>query len=497
MEIQYDVGIVGYGACSAVLVNLLASCGLSVAVFEKEADIMVIPRAAHFDDETVRSFQALGVAEELASTFTTSASYGIFNALDQRVWGSSEFSHQPTDQGWLSDYFIYQPDVERFLRNKAEVLGVVAKLQCEVVDFVDRGDHVCLTYRDLIEAEAVATHQVAVRYLIGADGAGSFVRKKLGIEMEKLAESQRWMVVDVQVREGVEVDLSDHCWTKIGRDETITYVPMPKEMKRFEISLRPEQTEAEVSSDEAVRDFLGRWFNDGEYDLLRANVYHFHSMVAKSWSIGRVLIAGDAAHLNPPFLGQGVCAAIRDAVNLSWKLARVIKDGAPPALLDTYETERSPHAYAIVNIAGQIGAMISWMASATPEQLAQIKDQEYGGIRPPLGQGLHDPETPQAGILSPQPRLSDGQLLDAYVGYQFALVGDPVLLGEVSPSTAAALDNLKVVRVADNCESVARALAALGGRAMLVRPDRYLVGVASTAAELDAIVASLSIQLNG
>lgn len=497
MNTQYDVGVVGYGACSAVLVNLLAACGLSVVVFDKEADVLSIPRAGHFDDETVRTFQALGAADELAATFSTSASYGIFNALDQRVWGSKEFSHTPTDQGWLSDYFIFQPDVERYLRNKAAANGVVAKLGCQVIDFDDRGDKVLVTFKDLAEAEGAAAGSLSVRYLVGADGASSFVRKKLGIEMEKLADSQRWMVVDVKVREGVNVELSEHCWTKVGQEETITYVPMPKDMKRFEISLRPEQTEEEVSSNKAVKEFLARWFKDGEYDVLRANVYHFHSMVAKSWGQGRIFIAGDAAHLNPPFLGQGVCTAIRDAVNLSWKLARVVQGDASPKLLDTYQSERRPHAYAFVNISGQIGIQIAWMGNASAEQMALMKDVEYASIRPALGPGLHDANSPNAGILSPQPRLADGTRLDDRVGYQFALVGDPEIVHGVSSSTSTMLDKLRIVRVADMGEDLSQALAKLDARVMLIRPDRYLAGVANTSAEVDSLVSQIAAVLGG
>ena len=366
MTLQYDVGVVGYGACSAVLVNLLAESGLSVVVFEKEADVLAIPRAAHFDDETVRTFQVLGAADDLSASFSTSAAYGIYNSLNQRVWGADEVSNLPTDQGWLSDYFFFQPDFEHYLRDKAAKRGVVAKISCEVTDFAEEADTVLISYKNLQNQNEHAD-QVSVKYLVGADGANSFVRKRLGSEMEKLAESQRWLIVDIRLHDGVDATLSSDCWTKVDKDETITFVPMPNNMKRFEYALAADQNEADVCSDEAVAQFLAKWFERGSYDVLRANVYHFHSQVAKSWRQGRVFLAGDAAHLTPPFLGQGVCTAIRDAMNIAWKLARVLKGESPAALLESYETERRPHAYTFVYIAGMVGEKIRWLASATPE----------------------------------------------------------------------------------------------------------------------------------
>ncbi|HEY0685612.1 MAG TPA: bifunctional 3-(3-hydroxy-phenyl)propionate/3-hydroxycinnamic acid hydroxylase [Steroidobacter sp.] len=491
----YDVAVVGYGACSAVLVNLLLARGLSVIVFDKEAGVLEIPRAAHMDDETLRTFQTLGAADDLAPTFTTSADYGIYNALDQRVWGFTQVDPKPTDQGWLSDYWFFQPDVEHYLRAKASRAGITAKLHCEVTQLAQRQQDVLITYRDL-RRSSEQTQQVAARYVVGADGARSFVRKQAAMEMESLAPSQRWMIVDIRVHDGVAKNLSRDCWTKVTPEETITFVPMPKNMQRFEFSMKEGLTESDVKSRQSIEAFISKWFKPGDYDVLRADVYHFHSLVAKTWRKGRVLIAGDAAHLMPPFLGQGVCSAIRDALNLAWKLARVVHGESSEALLDTYGSERRPHSYTLVKIAGEVGNNLKWMANATPEELAAMPRHDYAQARPPLGPGVYASPGRAGGTLAPQPLLADGRLLDYRVGYNFALVGDPALIAGLSAKTAAALERLATVLVPDDSPAVHDALTKLGGAVMLVRPDRYLVGVADSVSEIDAVVARLTDSLH-
>lgn len=495
MPQQYDVGVIGYGACGAVLVNLLLERGLSVIVFDKEAGVLEIPRAAHFDDETVRTFQAVGAADDLSEGFATSRDYGIYNALDQRVMGFAKINPEPTDQGWLSDYFFFQPAFEHYLRDKALKSGVTEKIHCETVNLKETVDGVEISYKDASGADA---QQALARYVVGADGARSFVRKYLGGKMEQLAKSQRWMIVDIRIHEGVEIDLSSEAWTKVTPEETITFVPMPGNMQRFEFSMDEGLEESAVKSPESVAAFIAKWFRPGDYDILRADVYHFHSLVATGWRKGRVLLAGDAAHLMPPFLGQGVCSAIRDALNLAWKLARVIKGESTEELLDTYESERRPHVYTYVKIAGGVGDRLQWMAKATPEELASMDREDYKHmqVRPLLGPGLHSATAKAGGALAPQPRLADGTLLDYKLGYNFGLVGDPELISNLPDKTVAILKALGTVFVPDDSDTVRDALARIGGAVMLIRPDRYLVGLAGSVTEIEDMAADLTVSMN-
>ncbi|ATE65494.1 bifunctional 3-(3-hydroxy-phenyl)propionate/3-hydroxycinnamic acid hydroxylase [Rhizorhabdus dicambivorans] len=491
MSQKFDVGVIGYGACGGVLVDLLLRSGLSVIVFDKWPDVLEIPRAAHIDDEIMRTFRDLGIVDDLPGTVIPSSDYSIYNALDQRVTGFAAIDPEPTDQGWLSDYFFVQPEIEHYLRAKARRNGATLKLGCEVVGLEEGRDGVVIDFRDAESGGDAPVEQVTVGYVVGADGANSFARQHIGSAWEQLAPSQRWMIVDIHVHDGVELDLSREAWTKVTAEETITYVPMPKNMQRFEFSMSEDRSDTEVKSDTAIADFVGKWFKPGDYEVLRAHVYHFHSRVAENWRKGRILLAGDAVHLAPPFLGQGVCSAIRDATNLAWKLARVVKGTSPDAILDSYQSERWPHAHMLVRIAGDVGEKLQWMATATEEELAAMKRQDYehAQARPLMGPGLHPPFARAGGRLSPQPRLADGRLLDDHVGYRFALVGDPALIEELSPLTRASLEALDAVILADATDTVRDALTPLGGAAMLVRPDRYLVGVADSASEIDAIIA--------
>ena len=253
----------------------------------------------------------------------------------------------------------------------------------------ERQGDVLITYRGAGASDDAPPTEASVRYVVGADGARSFVRKQLGLEMEELATRQRWMIVDIQVHEGVEGNLATDCWTRVNAEETVTFVPMPQNVKRFEFSMDETLSDSDVKSIESIEDFIGRWFKPSDYDILRADVYHFYSLVAHSWRKGRSFVAGDAAHLTPPFLGQGVCAAIRDAMNLAWKLSRVVKGSSPDALLDTYETERRPHAWTLVKIAGEVGENLLWMARASEEELAAMAQHDYVQARPPLGPGVY------------------------------------------------------------------------------------------------------------
>lgn len=494
MTDRYDVGIIGYGACAAVLVELLLQKGVNVVVFDKWPDVLGIPRAAHADDETMRNFQAVGVIDDIPDAIEASNNYYVYNAMDEVVGGFTEMTRDRTPQGYLSDYFFFQPDVERYLRKKAAERGAAIKLNCEVTNVEEVADGVRISFKDGNSASPDRVRHVVVDYAVGADGANSFVRDLLGFEMEQLAEPQRWMICDIQLHEGLGADLSKDSWTKVTAEETITFVPMAKNMKRFEFSIPDDVDEKEVGSLEAIERFIAKWFAREDYDLLRAHIYHFHSLVAYQWRKGRVLIAGDAAHRAPPFLGQGVCTAIRDAVNLAWKLERVVHGRSSDALLDSYFADRYPHAHALTRIAGEIGDNLKWMATATQEELAAMKGQQFDHTqaRPHVGGGLHMATAIAGGELSPQPVLADGRLLDYHVGYNFALVGDPAVLSGLSASTMALLRDLDAVVVADDSKAVMDAIGGLGGSVMFLRPDRYLLGICSSASEVDDMVRKLT-----
>ncbi|WP_327751856.1 bifunctional 3-(3-hydroxy-phenyl)propionate/3-hydroxycinnamic acid hydroxylase [Sphingobium sp. SJ10-10] len=496
----FDVAVIGYGASGAVLADLLLSSGLSVVIFDRWPNVLEIPRAAHIDDETMRTFQMLSIPEAMPDSVIPTADYAIYDALDRRIGGYPGLESEPTDQGWLSDYYFVQPAIEHYLRKRATENGAMQKLGCQVVDLEEHQDKVLVSYIRSGASEKSATEQVLARYVVGCDGSNSFVCKHLDIGVDQLADSQRWMIVDIRVNEGVPVDINREAWTKVTQKETLTYVPMPQHMHRFEFALTEDMKEEDVKTPAAVADFVSKWFAPGDYEVLRAHVYHFHSRVAQRWRVGRVFLAGDSAHTMPPFLGQGVCSAIRDSLNLGWKLARVLKGSAPEALLESYESERHPNAYNYVKMAGAVGDRLRWMATATAEELATLERQDFGDaqvvhVRLGLGAGMHEPAARGGGRLSPQPFLADGRRLDDAVGYNFALVGDPALISQLSSEVRSSLEAIGAVLVPDGSQAVVSAISAIGGSVMLIRPDRYLVGVAESVEGIEEMVRGLATRL--
>jgi 3-(3-hydroxy-phenyl)propionate hydroxylase len=211
-------------------------------------------------------------------------------------------------------------------------------------------------------------------------------------------------------------------------------------------------------------------------------VYTFHSVIATGWRKGRLLLAGDAAHQTPPFLGQGMCAGIRDVDNLAWKLALVIRGRAPDSLLDTYETEREPHVREFIALAVKLGDVIQ----TTDPAVAAERDRGFQSGAPEifefpapgLGPGLHTGAGAPAGQPFPQPELADGRLLDDVIGVNFALLAKRSLLDGADAATRARLDRTATALVDDTSPAVAAWLEQHGTSAVLLRPDRYIVGTA-------------------
>jgi len=486
---RYDVAIVGYGPTGVVLANLLGAAGLRVAVFEREAEILELPRAVAFDGEVMRVFQTLGVADALLSAARPSAGMRYLSASRQTLV-VREASRGEGPQGWAIHYLFHQPSLERILRDGvARYRNVDVCLQHEVRDVTDGAHVASLAVEDLASG---AVRRVEAAYVVGCDGARSLVRRAIGGPLEDLGLHQPWLVVDFVLER--DVDLPATTVQYCEPERPTTYVNVIGKRRRWEIMLMPGDDPETIARPESMWALVRRWLAPGDARIERSAVYTFHSLLASRWRAGRLLIAGDAAHQTPPFLGQGMCAGIRDAANLAWKLALVLRGAAAERLLSTYESERLPHVRTFIELAVRMGDIIQ----TTDPAVAAERDRRLaaGGAPellvypdPQLGPGIHDDAPPPVGVICPQPRLDDGRRLDDAVGSRFAVIGDASTLAAAAPSTRARWDAIETAVIDRPPTALAGWLAQHDARAVVVRPDRYVLGLARTGSDLDRLTA--------
>ncbi|WP_213953701.1 bifunctional 3-(3-hydroxy-phenyl)propionate/3-hydroxycinnamic acid hydroxylase [Variovorax sp. dw_954] len=481
---SYDVAIVGLGPAGATLANLLALRGLSVLALDREADIYRLPRAIHFDGECMRVFQTVGIADEMAPHLVVAPGMRFLDGCGRLLidW------QRPTEigpQGWHASYRFHQPFLEETLRSKLAAQACVdIRLRHEVFAVEPAEDHVDLRLEDTSSGKLLRTR---ARYVVGCDGARSTVRRFMGTELQDLKSHERWLVVDLLLHQD-KPELGEHSIQYCDPTRPATYVRGVGNRRRWELMLLPGEDAAAMCRPEVVWQLLQRWITPAEATLERPAAYTFHSVVAQGWRKGRLLIAGDAAHQTPPFMGQGMCAGIRDASNLAWKLADVISGAAPDELLDTYESERSPHVREFIETAVRLGRVIQ----TTDVQAAKQRDadmlarpQNFATPQPRLGPGAHD-GTPEAGRIGEQPAMADGTRLDDRVGYGHALIVDPAWVSDAQRIAGAI-----PVLPADSL-SMRLWLERLGARAVLLRPDRYVASTAVDRADLPRMVLGVS-----
>jgi 3-(3-hydroxy-phenyl)propionate hydroxylase len=477
-----DVAIVGNGPVGAALANLLGIAGLSVVIIEKFVDSYTLPRATHLDGEAMRTLQAMGLAEELAPKLGVHPRMQFINGQGRLLldWA------RPTQigpSGWRESNRFHQPQLEEILRRGlGRFPRHVVLAGCEFKRLHQEDDLVVASYTRAADGTA---GEVRAKFLVGCDGANSRVRESVGTSMEVLAESAQWLVIDVMLTEAVPalpagtVQICDPA-------RPITTIECVGGRYRWEIKLMPGDDAATFARPDHVWHMLKPWISPRQATLERAVLYTFRSAVARDWRRGRVLIAGDAAHQTPPFLGQGLCAGVRDAANLAWKLDWVLKGLAAPSLLDTYAQEQSPHVHAFIREAVRIGEIIQVTdpdAAARRDQGLIDRPQMLQSIRPSLGAGLHAGWPVPAGSYSRQPVLADGRRMDDAAGLRFVVLGSRPVLDAVSPATRDIWQCADVLLLPGEA---AGWLADLGCECVILRPDRYILAVANSAAQLDA-----------
>lgn len=453
-----DVVIVGGGPVGVSMSLFCARRGLRSVVLERATAIHDLPRAIVMDDEVQRALWLHGAADGLDTVTSPLPGAEFVDADGRRIIGIELPEGIEFPLSFAPAVRYYQPDLEIFLRDHARRAGAELRLGVEVrsVDQDAGGVTAMLDDGTVVRG----------RWLVAADGGSSPIRKALGIEFVDQGFDQDWLVVDVRLHEGAGAHLSPFVQQWCDPQRPATFVPGHGPYRRWEFQIQPGEERAEMPG--RVWELLAPWIGPDECDLVRAVVYRFHATVAATLRAGRVFLAGDAAHQMPPFLGQGLCTGLRDVANLAWKLAMVTEGRAGDSLLDTYDTERRPHAAGVVAHAVDSGRLIDQLAGRGGAQTDL--DSAYGGQRPfpVIESGFVAGDGALRGRQVPNVVLTDGTRLDDTAGTGFVvLVDEPERFA--GPSLEAWRELGAEVFVTE----------ALAG-ATIVRPDRI---VAATAAD--------------
>ncbi|WP_394791146.1 bifunctional 3-(3-hydroxy-phenyl)propionate/3-hydroxycinnamic acid hydroxylase [Rhodoferax sp.] len=513
----YDVVQIGYGPVSEIMALALARQGRNVAVFERWRERFALPRAVCIDHELYRVLSALGMGEDLPAVSHAGPMYRWFNADWKELlaidWESESISGGPEVN------FIHQPTLEKMFEDVvAACPNVEVNLGWEAVAATQTADYVELTVRDFVTDER---RTVRAKYLIGADGANSLVRQAIGSTQEDRGFEADWLVIDVLPHEGVVLDIppaAQYCNPLRPTTIVPAGVKDGRYFRRWEFMRLPGESREDLELESRAWELLAAWVRPDQATIVRHKVYTFRSLLANTWRKGRMLIAGDAAHVMPPFMGQGMCAGLRDDWNLAWKLNLVLDGKASDALLDTYQPERRPHVSDVIDLSMYLGKVI---CIPDPVKAAERDEAFFSGKAPPppefprltdgiLRRGSDGAVLTPAGLLSPHSTVRSGERqgrFDDVVGLGFVLMSrSAVALTALGPQQKIFLDALGAKRVIITAEGTAIDAAAVvdldhkfipfmvenGIDTMLVRPDFYLYGAVSESTEVNQLVDDLA-----
>ncbi|HEX2893672.1 MAG TPA: bifunctional 3-(3-hydroxy-phenyl)propionate/3-hydroxycinnamic acid hydroxylase [Marmoricola sp.] len=477
------VVIVGAGPVGVAAATLLGQYGVRCLVLDRWEDLYPQPRAVHLDDEVCRILDRLGVLEQFASISRPAKGLRLVDP-ERGVLATFERSAGRGRHGHPQANMFDQPELERLLRANLERQPTVrVRGNAEVVRVVPEPTRVRVDLVDRVSGSAESVH---ASYVLGCDGANSVVRDALGVAMDDLGFEQRWLVVDVATP--VELGQWDGVHQVCDPHRAATYMRIGEARYRWEFRLLAGEAVGDFTSLEALQPLLAPWVGGvsaGQLELVRVAEYTFRAQVAEHWREGRVFLLGDAAHLTPPFIGQGLCAGLRDAMNLSWKLAGVLDNRFPDGVLDSYEAERKPHVRALIGLARLVGVLMTrgGRAGLVLRRMAAPRLHHAPGLR----QRLLDGETPRLsrsalvvrqplqrlpGRLCPNVPLVDGSTFDDAGDGRFVLVTRQPL-DDARRDQLASL-GVRLVEVAAS-SPLGRWLASGRASAALVRPDHTVM----------------------
>jgi 2-polyprenyl-6-methoxyphenol hydroxylase-like FAD-dependent oxidoreductase len=509
-----DVAIVGYGPVGMIVGTLLAERGRSVIVVERFPTRYDLPRAGHFDSETMRTFQNLGFAESIELIARPMLQWHMVTA-EMELLATIKLGEGGS--GWKESYLTYQPEFEKIFDARALELGVRVFMNTTAVEIEQHAEGARLFVRSSSDPGSELSI-IDASFILGADGAGSFVRKAMGVERIDLGfKANDQLVIDFEHND------PDRDLPQLPEVYQVLDFNRPllagrwsgDRWSRFEFHAKEGESREYLESDDTCWKLLAKWgIYPGDGKITRHSVYSFESRLSSKWRVGRVLLIGDAAHTMPPFMGQGLCSGIRDAFNLSWKLDAVLSGEADLALLDTYESERAAHARGITEMSNAVGNLV---LMSDPEQARQRDAMLRGGhaprapIFPRLGPGIvRSPDSPGAhpsdGRPSRQARVALGRRVDRLD--QFMRRGWKIISRHPVPTSLFTQRQQDLLSALDvEIAHVSRGASAQyadidgeydlwyresGQKAFLLRPDNYIYGSVRTIEQLPALVDELA-----
>jgi len=499
MNHDYDIGIVGLGPVGSFAALLLEKKGLKVLAIDKDQDIYPLPRAVSISDQGLRMTQEVNIDDIYIENSTEVGGAGFVDKELNFIGDPVELKGFTTPNGWPPMRFFHQPYTDKKIRQRLEQTSVTILLETELLNVVDEIEGVKFNTKSLVDS---TEKEYTCKYLIGADGGSSALRKLLEITQEDLDYNRDWVIVDVELTGKNRLD--DKAIQICDKERIGTFIPSHLPFRRWEFIIYDDEDKNDFQDDKKIQELIGRWLDPSEYKIIRKAIYQFHSVLAHDFKKGNCFLIGDAAHQNPPFMGEGMMSGYRDAFNLAWKISYVIKNNFSPSLLDTYQEERRPHAKFVVENSAGIGELMEAYANADdPKDVpAELVTKGYGSfILPNLDEGLFyggkADDTMAAGQIFPQiSSYRDGLIeerKDHLLGDGFVFLSKHKI--EISEEHKDFLDKLNCCFITIETDEIESNPWVAGylelGDTFIIRPDKYIYGCSSNNVSLEELIEDL------